>query len=298
MGCLYLGAVFYSLLISSISSILQTASLASRQFEEKLVQIDDYMRTKKLPATLREKVKDHFHIQHSDGKLFNEDEILGTVTPILRREIKFFNGRDISVKVPLLSSVINRSFSEEMTTIIEPTIAFTDEVILRENTTGEDMFFISSGVVEIFLAGAQNSAYVAIGDGCYFGEVSLLLGIRRTASARTKTQCLLYKITKENLIKVLTDYPEINASMKKVATSRKNRLAHYVNPKSCALSSDEEIDAEDCKTELFGVDADEVALEKEEAFEKSRRHANFGKKKHPYRETIKGAQTNSNTHLI
>ena len=51
--CLYLGAVFYSLLISSISAVLQTASLASRQFEEKLTVIDDYMRSKKLPAAMR-----------------------------------------------------------------------------------------------------------------------------------------------------------------------------------------------------------------------------------------------------
>ena len=90
--CLYIGAVFYSLLISSISSILQTANLASRQFEEKLQQIDDYMRNKKLPAAMREKVKDCFYLQHSNGKLYEESEILDMLTPLLRREIKLFNG--------------------------------------------------------------------------------------------------------------------------------------------------------------------------------------------------------------
>eukprot|EP00957_Ditylum_brightwellii_P018889 1420659-Ditylum_brightwellii.AAC.1 len=159
-------AMFYSLLISSISSILQRANLARRQFEEKLMQIDDYMRNKKLPSVMREKVKDYFHLQHSNGKMYNENEILDMVTPILRREIKHFNSRDISLKVPLLSTVTNKEFAGEMITAIEPTIAFTNEIILREKTTGEEMFFINSGVVEIFLAGAQPSAYVAIGDGC------------------------------------------------------------------------------------------------------------------------------------
>ena len=124
------------------------------------------MRSKKLPATLREKVKDHFHMQHSDGKLFNEEEIFNSVPPVLRREIKHFNGRDVAMKVPLLSSVTNKSFCEEMTSVIELAVAFTDELIIRENTTGEDMYFINSGVVEIFLSGAKNNAYVAIGDGC------------------------------------------------------------------------------------------------------------------------------------
>lgn len=168
--CLYLGAVFYSLLISSISAVLQTASLASRQFEEKLTVIDDYMRSKKLPAAMREKVKDYFHLQHANGKLYDETEILNMVTPILRREIKQFNGRDITNKVPIFKSVANKDFAEEMTNAIEPTIAFNNEIIMRENTTGDEMYFINSGVVEIFVAGAKNSAYVAIGDGCVSGR--------------------------------------------------------------------------------------------------------------------------------
>lgn len=166
LACLYLGAVFYSLLISSISAVLQTASLASRQFEEKLTVIDDYMRSKKLPATMREKVKDYFHLQHANGKLYNEAEILDMVTPILRREIKQFNGRDVTTKVPIFNSVANKEFAEEMTTAIEPTIAFDNEVIMREKTTGDEMYFINSGVIEIFVAGAKNTTYVAIGDGC------------------------------------------------------------------------------------------------------------------------------------
>ena len=76
LGCLYIGAVFYSLLISSVASILNSANMSSRVFEEKLGKLDDYMRSQKLPAALREKVKDHFHMQHSDGKLFDEEEKL------------------------------------------------------------------------------------------------------------------------------------------------------------------------------------------------------------------------------
>ena len=124
------------------------------------------MRSKKLPAAMREKVKDCFHLQHANGKLYDENDILEMLTPILRREVKLFNGRDLAMKVPLLSSVTNKSFAEELTTVIEPMISFPNEVILRENTTGDEMFFINYGVVEIFITGAQNSVYVAIGDGC------------------------------------------------------------------------------------------------------------------------------------
>ena len=91
-----------------------------------------------------------------------------------------------------------------------------------------------------------------------------MLGIRRTASARTKTQCTFYKISKEKLLTVLQDFPETLATMVKVAQSRHRRLQHYIDPIENKLLSGDEIDAEDCKTELFGQDEEKIVTVKEE----------------------------------
>ena len=163
--------MFYSLLISSVSSVLETANIASRKFEEKLIELDDYMRSKRLPSTLREKVKDYFHLIHSKGKFYNENEIHSMLTPILSRQIKVCTGKELSVKVPLLSAIKNRGFAEEISTMIEPMIVFENEEILREKTIGNEMFFISSGIVEIFVTSNNNAlSYIAIGDGCVSGK--------------------------------------------------------------------------------------------------------------------------------
>ena len=162
LGCFYVGADFYSLPISSISSILQTANLTSRHFEEKLTQIDDYVRNKRLPAAMQENVKDCFHLQHSNNKLYDEGQIFDMLTPILKRKIKLFTRRDIAVQVSLLSLVINKEFADEMATILKQVISFQNEIVIREKTTGDEVYSISSGVIEIFLACAQNTTYVAI----------------------------------------------------------------------------------------------------------------------------------------
>ena len=124
------------------------------------------MRTKKLPATMREKVKDYFYLQFSNGKLHKEEEIFDFLSPVLRREIKQFTGRDICRKVPLLSTPSNNDFAQDVSCVIEPTIVFADEIIMREQTTGEEMFFICSGVVEIYVSSVKCASYLAIGDGC------------------------------------------------------------------------------------------------------------------------------------
>ena len=105
----------------------------------------------------------------------------------------------------------------------------------------------------------------------YFGEVSLLLGVRRTASARTKTQCMLYKISRERLLDVLQDFPEMAERMRKTAEGRVRRLEYYLDPANKTLSKEDEIDPEDSKTDLFGADADVVARDKAEAFDEQRR---------------------------
>jgi len=276
--CLYIGAVFYSLLISSISGILQTANISSRVFEEKLGKLDDYMRSKKFPAVLREKVKDYYHLNHTDGKLFDEEEILSSVTPLLRREIVEHNNREVVVKVPLLQvndDYQNQYFASEVAGIINPVISFPDEVILRENTTGNDMFFISSGVVEIYVEAADHITYVAIGDGCYCGEVSMILNCKRTASARTKTQCMLYRAEARDMMLVLDDFPDKKEYMESVAKSRQKRIINYLSEDSSEadLAAEDKDDREDCKTELFGIDADEVMVAKDEHATKSRERA-------------------------
>eukprot|EP00804_Cyclotella_cryptica_P003159 CCRYP_013773-RB/>CCRYP_013773-RB protein AED:0.20 eAED:0.20 QI:2230/1/1/1/0.8/0.83/6/278/680 len=268
--CLYIGAIFYSLLISSISSILHTANQASRHFDEHLLKVDGYMRTKKLPAAMREKVKDYFYLQFSNGKLHREEEILDFLSPVLRREIKEFTGRDLCKRVPILSMKANKEFAGEISCCIEPNIVFANEIIMREKTTGDEMFFIHSGVVELFVSASQLLSYVAIGDGCYFGEVSVLLGIQRTASAKSRTQCMLYRLAKSKLLSVLQDHPFVQAKMTEVAQSRRRRLAHYLDPKTVPLELGDEVDAEDCQTELFGVDAEKILRTKEEEYNKER----------------------------
>ncbi len=83
-GCSFYSSYFINLL---------TSNLPSRYFEEKLTQIDDYMRNGRLAAAMREKVTDCFYLQYSNNKLYDECQILDMLTP----EIKLFNMRDIVV---------------------------------------------------------------------------------------------------------------------------------------------------------------------------------------------------------
>ena len=93
---------------------------------------------------------------------------------------------------------------------------------------------------------------------------------------------MLFKISKEKLTAVLKDFPEIMANMVKVAESRHRRLKHYIAPSKYALAKVDEIDSEDCKTELFGADAEQIVSAKEdEQFRTRKNHRMATLQKNP-----------------
>eukprot|EP00956_Cyclotella_meneghiniana_P029790 scaffold73305_cov71-Cyclotella_meneghiniana.AAC.2 len=61
--------------------------------------------------------------------------------------------------------------------------------------------------------------------------------------------------------------------MTEIAQSRRRRLAHYLDPKNVTMQPGDEIDAEDCRTELFGKDADKILRAKEEELNQERLQA-------------------------
>jgi len=71
-------------------------------------------------------------------------------------------------------------------------------------------------------------------------------------------------------LNVLKDFPDTLSTMTNVAESRQRRLYHYIDPSKHPLTKIDEIDPEDCKTELFGADAEKIVSAKEDEVNKSR----------------------------
>ena len=62
-----------------------------------------------------------------------------------------------------------------------------NQVLFSEGETSREMYILMSGKVEIL----KNNRRIAVveGEGSYLGELSTLLGVPRTATAKTMSQC-------------------------------------------------------------------------------------------------------------
>jgi cAMP-dependent protein kinase regulator len=85
-------------------------------------------------------------------------------------------------------------------------------VIISEGEPGTSMYVIVSGEVKVYTRGSGKggSVYLAkLGDGDFFGEVSMLTGKPRTATITAATQTELLRLDKDKLENALSKYPGI-----------------------------------------------------------------------------------------
>jgi cAMP-dependent protein kinase regulator len=98
-------------------------------------------------------------------------------------------------------------------------------VIISEGQPGASMYVIANGEVKVFTHGAGGATvYLAkLGEGDFFGEVSMLTGKPRTATITASQRTELLRLDKEKLDNALARYPGI----RKVLNEFYNRRAEH-----------------------------------------------------------------------
>ena len=271
MIALYIGIVFSALLISEVGVIVGALDRSRQLYHDKLQEANEYMRANKLSPELREHVREYFALRYSDQKMFHEQTILEDLSPNLRTRIREEVSSNIVTRVPILhENDKNHAFIDGIVTQLKgPLICFVGEVIFYEGTTGHEMYFIYSGVVGIFSrAGAdpvhhkdedpEGVAVAAISNGCFFGEVALLLNEKRTATARSETITVLHTLNQDALKECLEDVPSIRDYLMHIANRRKKRVEQihpdFTGEIDTTFESSHYVDMEDAKTPLFKYD--------------------------------------------
>jgi small-conductance mechanosensitive channel/CRP-like cAMP-binding protein len=116
-----------------------------------------------------------------------------------------------------------RSTLAQLVTVIRPS-AKTEIVRVRE--TGNSMFVVAAGVLEVFVSpsGSDQTVRVAVlAPGDFFGEMSLLTGEARTATVVALCPCVLYEVTHGIIRDILSSRPKLVESLSRVVAERRLR---------------------------------------------------------------------------
>ncbi len=85
------------------------------------------------------------------------------------------------------------------------------DIIVTEGEPGDSLFLIASGTVKVFTRGehGEHIPLGELGEGDFFGEVSLLTGKPRTATITAKTPVMAIELDRASVDRVTARHPEV-----------------------------------------------------------------------------------------
>ncbi|CAO2598823.1 Potassium/sodium hyperpolarization-activated cyclic nucleotide-gated channel 3 [Lemmus lemmus] len=226
MLSMIVGATCYAMFIGHATALIQSLDSSRRQYQEKYKQVEQYMSFHKLPADMRQRIHEYYEHRYQ-GKMFDEESILGELSEPLREEIINFTCRGLVAHMPLFAHA-DPSFVTAVLTKLRFEVFQPGDLVVREGSVGRKMYFIQHGLLRVLARGARDTRLT---DGSYFGEICLLTRGRRTASVRADTYCRLYSLSVDHFNAVLEEFPMMRRAFETVAMDRLRRIGE-----ACLLS--------------------------------------------------------------
>lgn len=121
---------------------------------------------------------------------------------------------DAVAKVPLFAGLDARQIAD-IARLLKPQLAPERYLIVRRGDSADAMYFILTGEVEVEIA-----TPVRLRSGQFFGEIALLRDTQRTASVTAVTECHLLRLDVGDFRRLMTQYPGLEAAIRKIAESR------------------------------------------------------------------------------
>jgi CRP-like cAMP-binding protein len=118
--------------------------------------------------------------------------------------------------VPMFASLQPRSLEAVATQATVRNVA-ADTVLLREGEPAESFYVIVNGTVHI----ERHGRFVrSMSAGGFLGEVGLIEGIERTATATCTTECELLEFGSFEFDRVMAAFPDVRARVEAAAARR------------------------------------------------------------------------------
>ncbi|RLO09913.1 hypothetical protein DYB28_012442, partial [Aphanomyces astaci] len=101
--------------------------------------------------------------------------------------------RDLIESVPYFAGEDSK-FLGRVCLALKTAVYLPDDTIIQEGDTGREMFFVRRGLVNVEVP--TGPPHIQLKDGDFFGEMALVVDVRRTNTVRAVTICDLNVLSK------------------------------------------------------------------------------------------------------
>ncbi|KAJ3108758.1 Potassium/sodium hyperpolarization-activated cyclic nucleotide-gated channel 4 [Phlyctochytrium planicorne] len=215
---------YNAMIIGTVSSLTNGIDASGKIYRQKLDELNDYMKWKKLPEHLKVKMRHYYNLKYR-GKFFEEHSLLDTLNESLRNEIAMYNCRDLIDQVPFLQREVDdgrtQSFVGRIAKSMVACFYVKGDVICTEGELGMEMYFIVSGQVNVIV---NKRRCAVLKDGQFFGELSMVAMIPRTATIVAGAPSVLYRLSRNDFLPILQDFEDVREKIAEIYQERIEQL--------------------------------------------------------------------------
>ena len=217
-----MGASTYAFIIGNIASLASNLDASRASFFNRIEAVSQYLHSRQVPLKLNEQVRNYYEYLWAHHRGVKEESLFEDLPPSFRLNLLLHLTRDLLEKVPLFKycSPVLRNI---LLMSLKPQTYAPGVLIAREGEIGKEIYFLSHGKVEI-VSEDGNENYGTLEDGDYFGDLSLILKERRTASVRAFTYCEFFVLTKKEFNHIKSEYPEFREVLKKASSEKTEKV--------------------------------------------------------------------------
>lgn len=219
MIIMIIGVGIYGFVIGNVFNLISQADRYKEQTKEKFNDLSLFMKHYDIPEQLQYSVFSYYNHLYTKRLSDNDTKIIAELPNALQLELQTYMNMKLIGNVPAFK-LCTHACLKSIAGSLEQMFFSPGQRIITQGEIGHEMFIIAHGSVEVLV---QDKGIVAtLHEGQCFGELALLEETTRTADVRAQTYCDLYKLSKDDFIRIIKTYPELEKSVKRVMTKNTN----------------------------------------------------------------------------
>lgn len=218
MAVMLLGASLWAYIIGNIASLVSNIDSAKAAFWNRVDTVNQYLRNRQVPAELSDQVRDYYDYVWARYRGVDSREMLDGLPDPVRLDVLAHLARDLTEHVPLFREC-SPPLRNVLLMALQPKIFVPGSWVVHAGESGTDIYFVTSGELEI-LSVEDGRTLGTMTGGDYFGDLSLLLGEKRSASVRAVTFSEAFALGREDFNAIKGEYPEFRDVLKKISSER------------------------------------------------------------------------------
>ena len=236
--CQVLGACLYAAIFGNIAQLLAKLDAPGARYRAQRDKIDEFVSFHELPSKLTSKLHAYCKFLFAVNHGFDVGQISGALPPNLQHQLLLHLHAPLVKAVPMFEDC-DDAFIKAIVLQLRPQVLLGGDAAFKAAEVGTEMYFIQRGEMRM-MDQTMTVCYNALYSGAYFGELAMLTGQPRTATALAVTDCVLFYINQSDFNLVARKWPKALATILAKAKERLERI-NNANSKSLAAQLGERL---------------------------------------------------------